>query len=68
MDKSLKFSPEQIVNSMKAFYSHLKDNTPFAKEVKQLMLGSAGALAMFTSNPAFAEAEKIMPSGQVSYS
>lgn len=53
---------------MKAFYSHLKENTPLAKEVKQLMLGSAGALAMFTSNPAFAEGDKPMPGGQVSYS
>ena len=51
---------------MKAFYQELKEKTPFAKQVKDIVLGSAGALAMFGANPAFAEGElanKPMPGG-----
>ena len=52
---------------MESFYKELKNKTPFAMKVKELVLGSAGALSMFAANPAMA-VDKIMPSGQVSYS
>ena len=40
---------------MQDFYQELKAKTPFAQEVKKLVLGSAGALAMFNGMPAYAE-------------
>lgn len=34
MDKSIKFTPDAIINSIKEFYSHMKNNTQLFKNVK----------------------------------
>ena len=67
MEKSMKYTPEAILNSIKEFYFHMKNDTDLFKNVKAQLLAASVAL-YFSPNAAFAEIEKALPSGLISYS
>lgn len=66
-DKSVKYTPEAIMASVKEFYGHMKGNTELFKNVKAQLLAASIAIAM-GPQAAFAADGKIMPEGMVSYS
>ena len=67
MEKSMKYTPEAILNSIKEFYFHMKNDTDLFKNVKAQLIAASVAL-YFSPNAAFAEIEKSLPSGLISYS
>ena len=67
MDKSMKYTPEAILNSIKEFYFHMKNNTDLFKNVKQQLIAASVAL-YYMPQAAFAEGDKPMPYGMLSYS
>merc|ERR1711959_529198 len=67
MDKSMKYTPEAILNSIKEFYFHMKNDTDLFKNVKSQLIAASVAL-YYAPTAAFAEGDKPMPYGMVSYS
>jgi hypothetical protein len=67
MEKSMKYSPEAILGSIKEFYFHMKNNTKLFQDVKAQLFAASVALYM-APQAALAEGEKVLPAGMVSYS
>lgn len=69
MEKSMKYTPEQILNSIKEFYFHMKNDTEIFKNVKSQLIAASVAL-YYAPTAAFAEGNPNapVPSGIVSYS
>ena len=67
MEKSIKYTPEAILSSIKEFYFHMKNNTDLFENVKAQLIAASVALYYAPQYP-FAEGEKVVPSGLISYS